>query len=289
MNHSSDAIAALAEKISFQKFSASANDFIVIDNRSNQLGSAGGELARRICARRYSVGGDGLILIETSHRADFRVRFFNPDGKEFSTCGNGGRCAARFARLNNIAGLKHTIETNIGVIDAEVVDPNVKLRFLPPQSIQLNVSLKSEGKEYRGHFVRLGDPHYVVYSSEIEEMPFVEVARRIRFHEVFGGDGANVHFIELRSRQEARIRSFERGVENETFACGSGCISAAVSTYTAGDTDPPIRFLPHSRIPVIVHFQPGAKFQDLYLEGDARFVYSGELKKEAVLGFPQNI
>lgn len=263
--------------------SASANDFIVIDNRGGYYSEIAGELAKRICARRFSVGADGLILIENSNKAWIRVRYFNPDGQEFHTCGNGGRCAARFALLSVITGRKMTIETNAGVIDAEVIGNSVKLRFVSPSRVELNKSFTFEGKPIRGHYVRLGDPHFVVYAKNVKTQNILPTARKLRYHEAFGPEGTNVHFVEPISRSEVKIRSYERGIEDETLACGSGCVSSAVSMIATGQADSPITFDPQSGIPLIVHV---SDHQEVYLEGDARLIYRGEITKEAFSGFP---
>ena len=272
--------------IPFCKFSASANDFIVIDNRDERFSKDARDLARRICARRYSVGADGLILIQKSDRASVRVRYFNPDGQEFSTCGNGGRCAARFTHLSIVPDPKLTMETNVGVIEAEVTGNSIKLQFVRPSEIRLRIPVIMEGREFVGHCVQLGDPHFVVPFENIRQIDFVPLARRLRHHESFGAAGTNVHFVEWKSRRLLKIRSFEKGVEDETLACGSGCVASAVSTFQDNQTDPPIRFEPHSGIPLIVHFQPENHFEDVYLEGDARLVYRGEFTQEALSGFP---
>jgi diaminopimelate epimerase len=225
-------------------------------------------------------------LIETSNKASIRVRYFNPDGREFQTCGNGGRAAARFAFLSVITGRKLTLETNVGVIDAEVIGNSVKIKFVAPTGMKLNVPITMNGKTMRGHLVQLGDPHFVLFAKDLRNHPIVPLARKIRSHEAFAPEGTNVHFIELVSPQQIRIRSYERGIENETLACGSGCISAAVATHSGKLTTPPITFEPQSGIPLTVHFQPGGQYQDLYLEGDARMVFRGELTREAFTGFP---
>lgn len=275
------------EKISFSKLSASGNDFIVIDNRKGIFSETAGELATRVCARRYSVGADGLILVQNSERASIRVRYFNPDGSEFETCGNGGRSAVRFAYLSGMCDSKMTIETNVGIIDAEVAGDMVKLKFVGPSEVRLNQKLVVHGKEMIGHYVKLGDPHFVIYPNEFPTGTIVPLAREIRYHETLAPGGANVHFIDVLSRQKLRIRTYEKGVEDETLACGSGCISASIATFLQKQTDPPITFEPYSGIPVKVHFQPGGDFQDLYLEGDARLIYHGELSSEAWTGFPE--
>ena len=179
-----------------------------------------------------------------------------------------------------------TIETNVGVIDAEVIGNNVKLKFVSPSRIQLNVPITLKGKTVHGHFLRLGDPHFVIYTKDLRAHPIVPLARQIRYHEAFAPEGTNVHFIEPVSNQKLKIRTYERGVEDETLACGSGCISASVSTFKAQQTTPPIEFEPQSGIPLTVHFQPNNDFQDLYLEGDARLIYRGDLTREALSGFP---
>jgi diaminopimelate epimerase len=274
------------QKISFHKFSASANDFIILDNRKGGYSEDASRLAHIICKRRYSVGADGLILIENSDHASVRVRFFNPDGNEFNTCGNGGRAAARYVSLLSIAPSKMTIETNVGVVDAEVLGETVRLKFVAPKKIELNIAVDLNGETVRGHYVNVGEPHFIHSVQNIRQMNFVPVARRLRYHDAFAPEGANVHFIEHSGRQLLKIRSYERGVEDETLACGSGCVSSAISTFANGDTDPPVTFEPQSGIPVAVRFDPKNNFQDLYLEGDARMVYSGELTPEGWSGFP---
>lgn len=286
MSDSQEVLQRLPDRILFSKFSGSANDFIVIDNRTGVFSEAAPELAQRICARRYSIGADGLILIENSNKASVRVRFFNPDGGEFSTCGNGSRCAARFAHLSVITGRRMSIETNAGVIDAEVVGLSVRIKFVGPQRIQLYAPIEMSGRTIKGHIVRLGDPHFVLFASNIRKHPIVPFARKVRYHEAFAPEGTNVHFIEPVSRNVVKIRSYERGVENETLACGSGCVSAAITLHSTGLADPPITFEPQSGIPVIIQFQRNGNYQDIFLEGDARLVYRGELTKEALFGFP---
>lgn len=274
------------ERIRFWKYSASANDFIVLNNRDDRWSEIAPELARLMCARRYSVGADGLILIGQSDSADVRVRYFNPDGKEFQTCGNGGRCAARFASHHVLHQPRLTLQTNSGTISAEVRGESVRISFIPPGEIKLGLNVSIEGRFYRGHVVKLGDPHFVIPSGRVDEMNFVSIARTIRHHPVFLPEGTNVHFIEIRSPQKVRIRSFERGVEDETLACGSGCISAAVAMFSCGLVDPPVTLLPESGIPLTVHFGRESYSQDLALEGDARMIYEGELSTEALNGFP---
>lgn len=286
MTKSNGSFPQLPDRIAFNKLSGSANDFVVLDNRDGAFSTSAGWLARRICARRYSVGADGLILIETTKNASFRVRFFNPDGNEFNTCGNGGRCAVRYVFLNGIADRKMTMETNIGIVDAEVTGASVKLKLIGPKEVRLNFSVVLENKEITGHYVQMGDPHFVVETTELRTQPFVPLARKLSHHEAFGQAGANVHFIEIASRNQINIRSFERGVEDETLACGSGCTATAIATFSAKKCDPPVHFLPQSGIPLVVHFRPENQFEDLYLEGDARLIYKGELIPESLAGFP---
>ena len=277
----------LPQRIRFTKLSASANDFIVLDNRDRNFSNVASSMARRICARRYSVGADGLILVENSDRATARIRYINPDGQEFNTCGNGGRAAARYTHLFVKSGQRVTMETNIGIVKAEILEHSVKLQLVNPTEIRLNLELPLDGRVYRGHFVQTGDPHFVVPFQNIRDIDFVMLARKLRHHEQLGPAGANVHFIEQTARDRMKIRSFERGVENETLACGSGCVSSATSTFRAGETDPPVTFEPQSGIPLTVHFQPEENFGEIYLEGDARLVYQGELTHEAFFGFPE--
>jgi diaminopimelate epimerase len=279
----------LPDAIPFAKLSASANDFIVLDNRDESFSDVASLIAERVCARRYSIGADGLILVENSKQATVRIRYINPDGEEFNTCGNGGRCAARYTHLFVKPDQHITMETNIGVVKAQIVNRSVHLQLVKPTEIKLNLELSLEGKTYRGHYVQVGDPHFVVPFENIRNIDFVTLARKLRHHESLGPAGANVHFIEPIARNCMKIRSFERGVENETLACGSGCVSSAVSTFLEGKTDPPVTFEPQSGIPVAVHFQASEDLGEIFLEGDARLVYRGEFTREALLGFPEKL
>jgi len=280
---------SLPDAVPFAKLSASANDFIVLDNRDESFSDVASLIAEHVCARRYSIGADGLILVENSRHATVRIRYINPDGEEFNTCGNGGRCAARYTHLFVKPDQHITMETNIGVVKAEIANRSVKLQLVKPTEIKLNLELHLEGKTYRGHYVQVGDPHFVVPFENIRNIDFVPLARKLRHHEGLGPAGANVHFIEPITRNRIKIRSFERGVENETLACGSGCVSSAVSTFREGKTDPPVTFEPQSGIPVSVHFQASEDPGEIYLEGDARLVYRGEFTREALFGFPEKL
>jgi len=280
----------LPPQISFAKLSASANDFVVLDNRDLSFSATASLLAQRVCARRYSVGADGLILVEPSQVATVRIRYFNPDGHEFNTCGNGGRCAARYTQLFIKNEPRITLETNIGIVNAEIHETSVTLQLVSPSRVNLNIEARLDGNPFRGHFVQVGDPHFVVPYENIRNIDFVSIARRLGHHAAFGSAGTNVHFVEITDRTHMKIRSFERGVEDETLACGSGCVSAAVSTHLDGKTDPPVCFEPHSGIPLIVHFVSGHDNNipdPIYLEGEARLVYKGALTREALFGFPE--
>jgi diaminopimelate epimerase len=279
----------LDEPIPFAKLSASANDFIVIDNRDRSFSAAASLLAQRLCARRYSAGADGLILVEKSERATVRIRYINPDGEEFNTCGNGGRAAARYTHLFVKDDRYITMETNIGIVKAEINDKAVRLQLVKPTDVQLNRKLELDGEVFQGHYVQVGDPHFCVPYKNIRQIDFVTLARKLRHHEGLKPDGANIHFYEQTARNQMKIRSFERGVENETLACGSGCVSTAVSTFRDGKTDPPVTFEPQSGIPVSVHFDPTDDLGEIYLQGDARIVYRGEATLEALLGFPETV
>jgi diaminopimelate epimerase len=277
----------LDEPIPFAKLSASANDFIVIDNRDRSYSASASLLAKRLCMRRYSAGADGLILVEKSDRATVRIRYINPDGEEFNTCGNGGRAAARYTHLFVKDDRNITMETNIGVVKAEILDKAVRLQLMKPTEIRLNQEIRMGGEVFKGHYVQVGDPHFCVPYKNIRQIDFVTLARKLRHHEALQPDGANVHFFEQTARDQMKIRSFERGVENETLACGSGCVSTAISTFRDGKSRPPVTFEPQSGIPVSVHFEPADDPGEIYLQGDARLVYRGEATMEALFGFPE--
>ena len=267
--------------LEFFKMSGAGNDFIVADNRTGIWGSYDlPALARGLCRRNLSVGADGLILVENSKRARFRIRIYNPDGGEAAMCGNGGRCAARFAFLRVIAGRQVTLETAAGVLGAEVLtDGRVRLeipvRLAAPESVRLEL----DGRAVSGYLVDTGVPHLVVFVKDIERAPVEALGRRLRSHPGLGGDGANVNFVgPPRADGVVPMRTYERGVEGETLACGTGIVASALVSARAGRVKPPVKVTAAGGVLTVGFTLTGDGAADVTLLGPAEYVFQGVLE-----------
>jgi len=271
-------------KLPFYKMSGSGNDFILLDNRDGILSEKDvNSFVSKVCRRKLSVGADGLILIESSNKADFKWQFFNADGSEAEMCGNGGRCAARFAYLKGIASSPLSFETRVGIIHAEVVDERVKIEMPPAKDIQIDYRLDVNGTILEVSSINIGVPHVVIWTSELDDVPVAKLGRAIRYHKRYMPAGTNVDFVRVQDKGVLEIRTYERGVEEETLACGTGAVAAAMIAAAKGLSSPPITVFTKSGESLTVHFE-GSRFpfKNLYLEGDARVIYEGELWDEAL-------
>jgi diaminopimelate epimerase len=263
----------------FWKMQGSGNDFIIIDHRLLRLAENDRiVLVKKLCAPKFGVGADGLIFIESSNRENFRWRFFNADGSEAEMCGNGGRCAARFAFLNGIAPEKMAFETLAGVIHAEVHGRRVKLELSQPHSLRLNLAIPLATQSWTGHFINTGVPHVVVPVADLAAVPVTEVGRAVRFHPLFQPAGTNVNFVQVTGPQELRVRTYERGVEDETLACGTGSVAAALIASRLQALPSPIAVHPSSGETLLIYFEnQDGNFRSVFLEGEAAVVFQGEI------------
>ena len=272
--------------IAFYKMSGSGNDFIVIDNRDGVVGEK--HLSRwiaSVCRRKRAVGADGLILIETSERADFKWRYFNADGGEAEMCGNGGRCVARLAHLMGIAGPRLSLETQTGVIQAEITDKRVKLEMPQPSTVDLDYPLQVGGETLTVSSVTVGVPHVVVWVSDLDTAAVFKMGRAIRYHAHYAPAGTNVDFVQPLDDGTLAIRTYERGVEDETLACGTGSVAAALVASAKGRVTSPAALRTRGGECLKIHFaRQGDGFRGVFLEGDARVIYEGRLWKEATGG-----
>jgi diaminopimelate epimerase len=266
-------------RISFYKMHGGGNDFVLIDHRERFIPEAEQpRFARRVCHRQLGAGADGLILIEDSPSANFRWRFYNADGSEPEMCGNGGRCAARFAVLNGIAPVDLSFETLAGTIKAEVKGRRVKLLMTGVGDFRLDQSIPLEDETLVGHFMKVGVPHVAVPVGDLEAAPVTRWGRTVRFHPLFAPAGTNVNFIQVEGPQDLRIRTYERGVEDETLACGTGAVASALLSARLGQVKSPVTVHTRGGEALIIHFTPqGEAFSEVFLEGDALVVYQGEL------------
>jgi len=268
----------------FWKMNGSGNDFILIDNRDGRIGDGEmGHLVRRICRRRESVGADGLIFVVPSERYDFGWRFFNADGGEVEMCGNGSRCVSRFAFLKGFAGDKMIFETLTGPVSAEVRGRWVKVLMPEPSDLRLDITLEHEKGWASVDFVNTGVPHVVVRVEELQNHPVVEQGRRIRYHAAFAPSGTNADFMKKTGPDRLEIRTYERGVEDETLACGTGAIACALVGSVRGMVSPPVKVKTRGGEELTIYFKKkNASFEEVWLEGNTTIVYRGELHEEAL-------
>ena len=269
--------------IDFTKMSGTGNDFILIDHRTPFLSREEmPAFAKAVCERRVSVGADGLILLENSESADFRWQFLNADGSWAEMCGNGARCAARFAFALGIAPARMRFETVAGLIEAEVTGQSVKLRMTPPTGLHLHEKLMVNGQEQVAHSLNTGVPHAVLFMEDIAQAPVLEWGRLIRFHEHFQLAGTNVNFVQ-QGDNGLIVRTYERGVEGETLACGTGAVASAIIAGILGQVQSPVAVTPSGGEQLTIHFSlAGQDIADVFLEGPANFIYEGRLHAEAL-------
>ncbi len=270
-------------KIPFVKMNGTGNDFLLIDNRRGTMnGLDRPKFVRKVCRRRESIGADGVIILEISSRADFSWDFYNADGSVAEMCGNGARCAARFAHRKRIAGKEMRFETLSGIVGAKVDGPSVRVNLTDSAGFVKKASLVDRGERFSLSFVNTGVPHAVMVVEDLDGVQVEEVGRRIRNHRRFKPEGTNVDFIKVEG-DTLSIRTYERGVEGETLACGTGAVASAIVGVHLGLVRPPVVVGVRSRDYLTVYFEPvPAGARKIILEGGTSFVCEGFIREEAV-------
>jgi len=294
--------------IRFTKMVATGNDFIMIDNRKNVIRNRAG-FARKYCQRHFSIGADGAIFIEkqkgkqmSKDRADFCMRIFNPDGSEAEMCGNGARCAAVFAyRRGIVRDRRLCFQTLAGLIRASVSGFRAMIGMESPSELELQKYILVKGKKIKVSYINTGVPHTVLLYRNIDNLDIQQLSPPIRYNRAFP-EGTNVDFIQVINSHRIKMRTYERGVEGETLACGTGAIASAIVSTLLGYTQPPVEVLALGGM-LRVHFKNtgniveevrraiintrqreqifiAQKIRDIYLEGEARVVYEGEIADE---------
>ena len=263
--------------------SGSGNDFIIIDNRLNIVDEKDlSNFIAKICRRKLAVGADGFILVEDSGKADFRWRFFNSDGSIAEMCGNGARCVARFAYLNDIAGPNMSFETLAGIVEAQVIGDRAKVKMTDPAAFKTDDTIHLKNGPLSIFSINTGVPHVVIVKQQIDDVNVVEMGREIRFHEQFSPAGTNVNFASHITDNTIAIRTYERGVEDETLACGTGAAACAIVMAHKMKIGSPINVLTQSGGYLKIFFkEKEGKYYDVYLEGDARIIYKAQLWEDA--------
>ena len=259
--------------LNFSKYQGTGNDFILIDNRSNFFPKSNQGIIARLCHRKFGIGADGLMLLQNKNGYDFEMVYYNADGRESSMCGNGGRCIAAFASSLGIINDKGVFLAIDGAHDFEIKDKT------PSEMV---VSLKMidvmEVNDNDDHFtLNTGSPHYIVFTKGIEQMDVVENGKKIRYNDRYSKEGINVNFVET-NENYIKVRTYERGVEDETLSCGTGVTAAALATVYAGKLTNKKNVA--VKVPggdLIVYFSNMGmgKFVNVWLEGPATFVFNG--------------
>ncbi len=275
------------KKIPFFKMNGSGNDFIIINNKERvvyeNIDIPIQEFASRICKRAQSIGADGLILIENDEEYDFSWRFFNSDGSEVEMCGNGARCAARFAYLNNIAPLEMKFRTLAGIIEAKITGLKTCIVQLT-NPIGYKDNIKLDGIGYNISFINSGVPHAVIFTDNLDNIDVKKEGAIIRNHDYFKPEGTNVDFAQIINENKIGIRTYERGVEDETLACGTGSVACAIIAILQNKAQSPVQVLTKSSkiLKVYVDINNDNKhINSVYLEGDSTLTYIGTMTEEA--------
>lgn len=212
--------------IKFYKYQGTGNDFVMIDNRQNQFDNTNLELVRAMCDRRFGVGADGLILIENSDSADFYCNYFNSDGSK-SFCGNGARCAVAFSNFLGVIGDSTRFDAIDGLHEANIVDGKIHLKMG-------NVSDVEKGSDYV--FIDTGSPHYIRFVDDLKDWDIYGFGREIRYSDKYKAEGTNVNLVQ-KNGDQLILQTYERGVENETYSCGTGATAVALAHFEDSDLD----------------------------------------------------
>ncbi|MFH1791805.1 MAG: diaminopimelate epimerase [Candidatus Omnitrophota bacterium] len=268
--------------VRFTKAVASGNDFIILDNTGGVLGAAGinfAGFALKMCRRKVSIGADGVLVLEDSPRGDLRMRIFNPDGSEVTMCGNGARCAAAYARLKGRCQGDIRMETGAGIVEAAMNGGLVRLKMTDPKDMKLDKNLGIDNHVLMAHYVNTGVPHVVFFVENIEEYPVRDIGSKIRYHSAFSPDGTNANFVKITGPDTIRVRTYERGVEDETLACGTGSVASAIISSVVHGLKSPVKALTSSGETLNVYFEPrGGRVSNVCLEGRAEISYEGEVQ-----------
>jgi diaminopimelate epimerase len=255
----------------FYKYHGTGNDFIVIDNRSRIFPLEDNTLIRALCNRNFGIGADGLMLLEEMDGYDFQMLYFNSDGRPGSMCGNGGRCIVHFARQLGIIGGTANFSGTDGPHEAHIDDTGtVQLKMQDVSDIE---------KDDKAFILNTGSPHYVIYTGDLEQIDTVKKGREIRYSEKYKNHGINVNFVQI-TDSGIRIRTYERGVENETLACGTGSVAAALSLVAeTGFKGNRVKIETMGGDLEVAFRQKGeSSFTDIWLIGPAKFVYEGKVE-----------
>lgn len=267
----------MKKTISFYKMVASGNDFVVVDNRKKIIKNLKA-FTRQVCLLREGAGADGVLAVEKSKKADFKMRITNKDGSEAEACGNGFRIIALFAHKILKYKKKMRFESLAGMIEAEIKgDGNIRVELTKPRIFRVDSEIKILGRPLNYSFLNTGVPHVVIFVENLKNIDVKKIGKAVREHSKFKPAGANVNFVEIKNNKEINIRTYERGVEDETLACGTGSTASALISVIKGYAHSPVKVKTSGGETLKIYFENnGQSFKKVFLEGKARFVYEGK-------------
>jgi diaminopimelate epimerase len=281
-------------EIPFTKASGAGNDFVIVDNRDKFLPADLSTFARRICSRHFGVGADGLLILDNSSSAHFKMHYYNSDGSYGGMCGNGGRCLARYAFTNGITPRKMSFESLDFIYRAEVIDDLVSLSMKDPLGLRPLPTHPWGATISRAFYIDTGSPHVVAFVAGVKDIAVASLGSRIRHDPLFAPSGTNVNFVEVMSNNSLRLRTYERGVEAETLACGTGTVAAGIVANQYFGTRFPVKVRVESGECLTVRatvVSGQVRFPEL--EGSAHILFSGKLlydvKSNSIAGLTERV
>jgi diaminopimelate epimerase len=269
-----------AMTLDFVKMNGAGNDFILIDNRAGKIRLTKEQIVQ-LCHRQRGIGADGLFLLvpNTSGKADWSWEFYNSDGSTAEMCGNGARCFARFVQA--VAGTKErtSFETGAGVVTAQFVGERVTVNLTKPKELLLNQTVATSSGKLTVHSLNTGVPHAIIFVADADQAMVQPLGAEIRYHEHFKPRGTNVNFVQVLGPNHIRVRTYERGVEGETLACGTGVTASALVSAVVHKFTSPVKVqVQGGDILEVMWSQSGDQFEDVKLSGPADFVFQGTIE-----------
>lgn len=256
-------------EISFSKYQGTGNDFIILDNRSGAYNNLSRKQIEFLCHRRFGIGADGLMMLNNAKGYDFEMKYYNADGAAGSMCGNGGRCIAAFAFANGVVGRECTFIAYDGPHSARIAEGMVSLKMNPVKEM-IHV-----GTDF---FLDTGSPHFISFCNAVDTVDIVQQGRKVRYSAEYKAQGVNVNFVEKTGTNEIRVRTYERGVEDETYSCGTGVTAAAIAFAAANAGGQAVDVKTRGG-DLCVTFQKTAHgYDNIWLTGPADFVFSGKIE-----------
>jgi len=258
----------------FMKITGSGNDFVLFNNLTQNIKNRR-HLAIQVCKPKYGIAADGAIFLEKSKKADYRMRIFNPDGSEAEMCGNGLRCLIRFIHEENLSQ-KRTffIETGAGIYKTLIDGVDVSVEMFIVGEPRFNIDVKSDKKKFIVHLVNTGVPHVIIIVDNIENIDVKKYGPLIRYHKIFQPAGVNVDWLQIVNRHLGKIRTYERGVEAETLACGTGIVASVICAAKLGKFSSPVRIQARSGEKLTVSFLND--FSQILFRGKTKLIFEGQ-------------